>query len=331
MGILALRTLACSQSTVRVNDARNYAGEPRSAPTYESNESTGIDHAPASFDALLPPDVARRAEALGVSKSTTPLERLLVLAVLAGAFISLGAAFSTVVTAGADTHAGVSRLLGGVSFSLGLILVIVAGAELFTGNTLLIIATASRRVRLRTLLWNWVIVYTGNFVGALATTVVLYWSGFYDETVGSRTLEIAAAKTSLGFREAVLLGVLANALVCLAVWLSLSARSVTDKVLAITFPVSAFVASGFEHSIANMSFIPAGLFIKAWSSPSYWDRLSAAADDYPTITWQDLLLGNLAPVTIGNIIGGAVLVGFVYWFVYLRHRSDVAESSNRTA
>jgi formate transporter len=214
-------------------------------------------------DALLPPDVARRAEDVGVAKVTMPTESLFVLAVLAGAFITLGAVFSTVVTAGGGLAPGPARLLGGLVFSLGLVLVVVAGAELFTGNALVAIATASRRVRVRALLRNWLIVYVGNFVGALLTTVGVVWSGIYeraDGAVGVRALDIAAAKTSLAADEAVILGVFANALVCLAVWLSLSARSVTDKILAVTFPVTAFVAAGFEHSIANMYFIPAGLF-----------------------------------------------------------------------
>jgi formate transporter len=288
------------------------------------------DGAVPSFDALLPPDIARRAESVGVAKATMRFDRLAVLSVLAGAFISLGAMFSTVVTAGNGMPPGVARVLGGLVFSLGLILVVVAGAELFTGNALVVIATASRRIRVGTLLQSWVVVYVGNFVGALLTTLVIYWSGFYDGgggAVGARALEIAAAKTSLGFREAVLLGVLANALVCLAIWLAMSARSVTDKVFAIIFPITAFVAAGFEHSIANMYFIPAGLFIKAWSPNSFWSGANISSRAFPTITWQNFFGGNLLPVTIGNIIGGAVMVGLVYWFVYLRgHHADATSS-----
>jgi formate/nitrite transporter len=288
----------------------------------EQAEATeGHGGAPWSFDALLPADIARRAEAVGVAKAATRLDRLVVLGVLAGAFISLGAVFSTVVTAAGGMAPGLTRLLAGLTFSLGLVLVVVAGAELFTGNALLVIATASRRVRIRALLHNWLIVYVANFAGALLTTLFVYWSGMYESAgagPGVRALEIAATKTSLGFREAVLLGVLANALVCLAVWLSLSARSVADKVLAVVFPITAFVAAGFEHSIANMYFIPAGLSIKAWAPGSFWATAGVTAVDYPTVTWRDFLVGNLLPVTIGNIIGGAVLVGLVYWFVYLR-------------
>jgi formate transporter len=272
-------------------------------------------------DALLPPDVARRAEAVGVAKVAMPTQRLFVLSVLAGAFIALGAVFATVVTAGGGMAPGVARLLGGLVFSLGLVLVVVAGAELFTGNALVVIATASRRVGVGALIRNWLVVYVGNFVGAVLTTVGVVWSGIYesgDGAVGLRALDIAAAKTSLGTDEALFLGVFANALVCLAVWLSLSARSVTDKVLAVIFPVSAFVAAGFEHSIANMYFIPAGLFLRAWAPPGFWASTGTNPGDYPTVTWPDFVVGNLLPVTIGNIVGGAALVGLVYWFVYLR-------------
>jgi formate/nitrite transporter len=274
-----------------------------------------------SVDALLPAETARRAENIGVAKTEMRLDRLAVLSVLAGAFIALGAVFSTVVTAGGDIAPGIARLLGGLVFSLGLVLVVIAGAELFTGDTLTVMATASRRVRVGALLRTWSIVYVGNFIGALATTLAVYWSGIYESqggTVGARALEIASVKTSLGFREAVFLGVFANALVCLGVWLSLSARSVTDKILAVVFPITAFVAAGFEHSVANMYFIPAGILIKAWAPASFWSDIGRTAGDAPTVTWHDLLVGNLLPVTIGNLIGGAVLVGLVYWFVYLR-------------
>jgi formate/nitrite transporter len=265
--------------------------------------------------------MARRAEEIGVAKATAPWERLAALSVLAGAFIALGGVFSTSVTAGPGLAPGVGRLLGGLVFSLGLVLVVIAGAELFTGNSLVVTAAASRRIRVSALLRNWGIVFVGNLVGATATALLVYWSGFFDGasgTIGARALEIAARKTSLGTLDAVLLGVLANALVCLAVWLCYSARSVSDKILAIIFPITAFVACGFEHSIANMYFIPAGLFIKAWAPSSFWAATGTSASAFPSITWRDYLVGNLAPVTLGNIIGGAVFVGLVYWFVYLR-------------
>lgn len=240
---------------------------------------------------------------------------------LAGAFIAFGAVFSTVVTAGPGLAPGVSRLLGGLVFSLGLILVIVGGAELFTGNTLVVIAFASRRVRLRALLRNWAIVYIGNVVGAGAIAALMVWSGRLDSgdgSIGVRALDIATAKSSLAVPRAFVSGILANTLVCLAVWMSFSARSVTDKVIAVVPPVAAFVAAGFEHSIANLYFVPVGLLQRAWAAPSFWTRSGKQPADYHRLGWVRFLTHNLAPVTLGNIVGGALLVGLTYWFVYLR-------------
>jgi formate/nitrite transporter len=279
-----------------------------------------------SLDALLPPDVARAAEGVGVTKATMRFDRLFVLGVLAGAFIALGSMFSTVVTVGGDLDPGLARLLGGLVFSLGLVLVVVAGAELFTGNNLIAIAFASRRIRFVALLRAWGVVYVANFVGALATALIVYFSGHTRNVagVGPRALEIAEVKTSLPFGQAILLGVLANALVCLAVWLALSARSVTDKIVAIVLPVAAFVAAGFEHSIANMYFIPTGLFLKEWAPHSFWKQSGVRPGQYGNITWSKFFLDNLVPVTIGNVIGGAVLVALVYWYVYRRGATDSA-------
>ena len=289
---------------------------------------------PVDLDALLPPEVARSAEAVGVTKATMRVDRLFVLGVLAGAFIGLGAMFATVVTAGNAPPTGPIRLLGGVVFSLGLILVVVGGAELFTGNNLMAIAFASRRIRLRKLLRAWGIVYVANFVGAVLTAAVVYWSG---ETrtvahVGVRALDIAAAKTSIPFGEAVLLGIMANGLVCLAVWMAMAARSVTDKILAIVLPVAAFVAAGVEHSIANMYFIPAGLFIQRWAPHAFWVANDVKPAAYAGLSWSSFLVDNLVPVTIGNVIGGAILVGLVYWYVYRRRVGGAAiDSTSHTA
>jgi len=251
-------------------------------------------------------------------------DRLFVLGLLAGAFIALGAMFSTVVTAGSDLDPGLARLLAGIVFSLGLVLVVVAGAELFTGNNLMAIAFASRRIRLRALLRAWGVVYVANFLGALGTALIVYFSGHTRNVpdVGRRALEIAATKTSLPFGQAILLGVLANALVCLAVWLAMSARSVTDKIVAIVLPVAAFVAASFEHSIANMYFIPTGLFLKAWAPDSFFVRSGVKPSQYANLTWSRFFLDNLVPVTIGNVIGGAGLVALVYWYVYRRGVRD---------
>ena len=279
---------------------------------------------PVSFhiDALLPAEMAAKAEEIGVKKAGLDYGRLFTLAVLAGAFIALGALFSTTVAAGSSALPyGIGRLLAGLVFSMGLILVVVGGAELFTGNNLIVMAWANRRITTRLMLRNWVVVYLGNFVGAAATAVLVYLSGQYafgNGAVGAQALATANAKVNLGFAQAVVLGILCNALVCLAVWLSYSGRSTTDKILAITGPITAFVAAGFEHSVANMYFIPIAMFIRAGAPESFWKAIARTAADYPALTWQRLLLNNLLPVTLGNVIGGAVLVGVVYWFVYLR-------------
>jgi formate transporter len=258
-----------------------------------------------------PAEMAQRVETGGVDKSKLETGRLLALGVLAGAFIALGAAFATSVGAGSTLGFGPTRLLMGAVFSLGLILVVVGGGELFTGNNLLVMAWLHRRVTIAQVLRNWGIVYTGNFLGASLTALICHWSGIAalgSGQIGQSAVQIALAKVNLPCEQAFFRGVLCNALVCLAVWLSYSARSTTDKVLAVIFPVTAFVAVGFEHSVANMYFIPFGLML---------DPGAAAPGSVP-LNWANFLWRNLLPVTLGNIVGGAGLVGAVYWFVYLR-------------
>lgn len=279
------------------------------------------------FDLFLPPVMARKAEELGVKKANTPFLTMFLLSVLAGAFIALGAIFCTVVLAGTSGMSyGVARLLGGLVFCLGLILVVVGGAELFTGNNLISIAWASGKVKTGALLRNWTIVFLGNFAGSLATAVLMLIARQYTAgsgVVGETALKIAAGKVHLGFMQAVALGILCNGLVCLAVWLTYSGRSTTDKILAILFPVTAFVAAGFEHSVANMYFIPYALLIQQFD-PAFVSSLgSAVALD--GLTWGAFLLKNLLPVTIGNIIGGAVMVGIVYWLIYLVNEKPAAD------
>ncbi len=284
----------------------------------------GTDLSNHGIDALLPPEMARKAEAVGVQKTRLDVVSLLALAVLAGAFIALGGMFATTVLAGADgvLPFGLSRLLSGVVFCLGLILVVVGGAELFTGNTLMVIAWAAGEVRLREMLRAWVIVYIGNFIGAIGTAALVFLSGQYlsgGGSVAAVALNLALNKVTLSFDHALFLGILCNVLVCLAVWLSFGARTATDKVLVILFPVSAFVVAGFEHSVANMYFIPLGLFIKAWGPDALWTQMGSATAGYGALTWPAFFV-SLIPVTIGNIIGGGGLVGAVYWFIYLRKR-----------
>jgi formate transporter FocA len=278
---------------------------------------------PISLDSLLPPEMAKKAENIGVNKVNLGPFRMLALAVLAGAFIAMGAVFMTTVTAGASgvLPYGIARLVGGLAFCLGLILVVVAGAELFTGNNLIVMAWASRKVTTGKLLRNWVIVYFGNFVGAVLTAYGMYLSGqfaFGQGAVGLQALTIANAKVGLGFTQAIVLGIFCNALVCMAVWLCMSARTTTDRILSVLFPISAFVAAGFEHSIANMYFIPVALFIKGGAPAEFWTNIGKTAADFSNVTWGNFFVANLLPVTIGNIIGGALMVGLVYWFIYLR-------------
>ncbi len=278
------------------------------------------------IDSLLPSEMALRAEEIGVKKALMDFPALFVLSVLAGAFIAFGSILSTTVMAGADGFLsfGVTKLLGGLVFSLGLILVVVGGAELFTGNNLIVMAWANRRVSTFQILRNWTVVYLGNFVGAFGAALLVFLSGQYlfgNGAVGATALSIAKTKSNLGFGQAIALGILCNVLVCLAVWMSFSGRTTTDKVLAVFPPITAFVACGFEHSIANMYFIPIGILVKTSASETFWAQIGKTADDYSSLTIENFLLRNLLPVTIGNVIGGAVLVGIVYWFVYLRNRT----------
>jgi len=284
---------------------------------------------PAGLDALPPLEMARKAELVGVVKVGMSTANTFALSVLAGAFIALGAIFATTVTAGGgDLPFGIVRLVGGLAFSLGLILVVVAGAELFTGNNLVVMAWASRRVRSAQVARNWALVYLGNFVGAMATAGLLFVGKQYefgDGAVGVQALSIAASKTSLGFVQAIALGAFCNGLVCLAVWLCYSARTTADKILSIVPPIAAFVAAGFEHSVANMFFIPMGLLVKSDAAfVSGQDAVPSLTD----LTWDRFVTVNLVPVTIGNVIGGALMVGAIYWFVYLRDAAPVASAQS---
>lgn len=263
-----------------------------------------MENEPYPSDAYPPQEIARRVERLGVAKAHADALTLLVLAVLAGAFISLGALFFTVVTTDSAVGFGPTRLLGGVSFSLGLILVVVAGAELFTGNNLIAMAWASRLIGFREVMRNWLIVYTGNVIGSIGTVVLVLWAdvaALGNGAVGETAVRIARGKAELPLAEVFARGILCNALVCLAVWLAIGARSVTDKILAILFPITAFVAIGFEHSIANWYFLPFGL----------------ALDGEGVVTMTGAA-GNIVAATAGNIIGGTLLVAGVYWIAYLR-------------
>ena len=267
------------------------------------------DRTGSSHDPYAPAEIAHLVENIGVRKAALPLLPLVVLGILAGAFIAFGAMFFTLSITDSALGFGPTRLIGGLVFSLGLILVVIAGAELFTGNNLIVMAWADRKVTSGQLLRNWTVVYGANFVGAAATAVMMVWSGSL--ALGNGAVEetaraIATGKVAMPWFEAFIRAVLCNALVCLAVWLSMSAHRVTGKILAIIFPITAFVALGFEHSVANMYFLPLGWLLGA---------------DGVTVT---AIIANLVPVTLGNIIGGSLFVALVYWLVYLRH-SDQAD------
>jgi len=294
------------------------------------------------IDALMPAEMAKRAEYVGVRKAEAPFVTMLALAVLAGAFIAMGAIFATTIWAGGMTvntaegakafttalPYGFNRLLGGLVFCLGLILVVVGGAELFTGNNLIAMAWASRKVTTAGLLRNWVVVYIGNFIGALATAVLMFLTKQYtfsNGAIGLQALNIANSKSGLDFVQALALGIMCNALVCMAVWMTFGARSTLDKIGAIIFPITAFVAAGFEHSIANMYFIPIGLFIKSFAPATFWETIGKAPADFPALTWGNFFVNNLIPVTIGNIIGGVILVAAIYWVIYLRPEKPTVE------
>ncbi|MEQ9606135.1 MAG: formate/nitrite transporter family protein [Kiloniellaceae bacterium] len=260
---------------------------------------------PTGIDAYKPAEIAQRIEEAGVGKTQLGLVQMVALSILAGAFIAFGAAFYTVVMTGADPGFGPSRLLGGAAFSLGLILVVVGGAELFTGNALMVMAWVDRRIGTGALLRAWAVVYAGNLVGAVGMAVLVDLSGTLAGPQGELAVRIAEAKMALPPLEALARGILCNALVCLAVWLTFAAHSVAGKILAILWPITAFVALGYEHSIANMYLIPVGLLNGAQGGVGG-------------------LLANLVPVTLGNVIGGAGGVALAYWAAYRRSAAPAA-------
>jgi len=268
------------------------------------------------FDAYSPAQIADRVQQAGVAKARLPLLSTLMLAVLAGAFIGLGALYFVLVRSDPTLSFAPRQLLGGIAFALGLILVTIAGAELFTGNNLLVIAWADGKISTAALLRNWIVVFAGNLIGAAGLALLVFLSRHQDMdggAIGREYLSIASAKVGMPFWTAFFRGILCNSLVCLAVWMALAGRSVVDKAVAIVIPVSAFVAAGFEHSVANMYLIPLAMLLEAF------DGLHAANP----VTWSGFL-GNLLPVLLGNIIGGSVLVGLVYHLIYHRVAGDAS-------
>ena len=274
------------------------------------------------FDLLLPAAMAKVADDAGVYKATKHPLKTFYLAITAGVFISIAFTFYITVTTGtAAVPFGLAKLVGGICFSLGLMLVVVCGADLFTSTVLILVAKASGRVTWRQLGFNWLHVYFGNLIGAWVFVALLWFSGEYmvaNGAWGLNVLKTADHKVHHTFIEAVCLGILANLMVCLAVWMSYSGRSLMDKMFAMVLPVAMFVASGFEHSIANMFMIPLGIVIKNFATPEFWQAVGAAPEQFSSLTVSNFITANLIPVTIGNILGGGLLVGLTYWVIYLR-------------
>lgn len=262
------------------------------------------------FDAFSPAEIFARVESVGVTKARLPLPSMLMLSMLAGAYIGLGALYYVLVRADPTLGFAARQVLGGAVFSLGLLMVVVAGAELFTGNNLLVMAWAASRISTRELLRSWLIVFCGNFLGAVGLAVLVVLSNHpaaNHGAVAAQYLQIAAAKTQLSFVPAFFSGVLCNALVCVAIWMAIAGRSVVDKAVAIVFPISAFVAAGFEHCVANMYLIPMAMLIQA----------TGGGGASPPVLWSGLL-ANMVPVVLGNLAGGAVFVGVVFHVIYTR-------------
>jgi len=281
-----------------------------------------------TVDAFTPPEIAEHMENLGVKKAKLDFWSMITLAVLAGSFIGFGAELFTLAVTNSGLGYGLNKLVGGLVFSLGLILVVVAGAELFTGNNMIIMAWVSRKLTLGQVMRNWTTVYLGNLAGSLGLVVLMYLSRqwtFADYQVGAMALNIANAKVNLSFTEGIVRGILCNVLVCLAVWLCASGRSVIDKILSIIFPITAFVASGFEHSIANMYFIPMGLLLRG--EPNVLSAAGLTASDLVNLNFHGFIQ-NLISVTTGNIFGGGFMVAVVYWFIYRRPENFKARFTN---
>ncbi len=266
-----------------------------------------------------PAQIAEKMSAAGQKKVVTPTGKFFTLAILAGAFIAFGAELSIMIGHQTGLGVGVTKLLAGSVFSVGLMLVIIAGSELFTGDNLIVIAALEKKIRWSQVLNRWMLVYLGNFVGSILLAAIMFGTGLWltnGGLVGASALNIANAKVNLTFMQALMRGIGCNWLVCLAVWMAISAKDIAGKILAIYFPIMAFVASGFEHSVANMFFIPYGLFLKG--SSTVVDATGKAASAFSNLTWGNLFTKNLIPVTIGNIIGGALFVGMLYWYIYLK-------------
>lgn len=273
-------------------------------------------------DAFTPAEVADKVKTLGVVKANMALFPLVILSLMAGAFIAFGAMYYTVAITDSSVGYGLTKLIGGLVFALGFILVVIAGAELFTGNTMVVMAYAKRCISFADLMRNWGIVYIGNAVGALVTVYLVWLSGYLHDAhhlVGATALKVGLAKVDHSLTEAFVRGLFCNVLVCLASWMVYASRTVTDKVLAVLFPISAFVAMGFEHCIANMYIIPVAML--ASMDPAIVAASGLDATELAKLSATGMA-GNIVPVTLGNIVGGAGFVAMAYYVVFVYGRRD---------
>ena len=274
------------------------------------------------IDAYSPPQIAARIDAVTAVKAKDSAVNTFLLGVNAGAFIALGAQFATLVISDSGLHAGLTAVVGAIVFCLGLIMVVVGGAELFTGNCMIFIGYMEKRITTRRIFDHWTISLIGNFVGSLLVVFLVYKANqfsFYDYMVGGKALLIANKKVNLTFTTAFSKAVLCNAMVCMAVWVCFSARNVADKIMTLVFPIAGFVASGFEHLVANMYFIPMGIILK--SKPEVVaaaEKMAGKTLDLSNLTWKGFFVINQIPVFIGNVVGGIILAGLAFWFIYLR-------------
>ncbi|MCK6262872.1 formate transporter FocA [Vibrio sp. ZSDE26] len=274
------------------------------------------------FDSLLPPQMAERAAEIGVGKATKDPMKSFLLAISAGIHIGIAFVFYTTVTTGTEDMAwGIVRLIGGLAFSLGLILVIITGGELFTSSVLTLVAKAGGKISWLMLIKHWGVVYLGNLVGAILLVICMLITKQYmfdGGQVGLNAMAISQHKMHHGFFQAIALGIMCNVLVCIAVWMTFSGRTLTDKIIVMILPVAMFVSAGFEHCIANMFQVPLAIGIKTFAPTEFWQITGASIADYADLNLVDFIVNNLLPVTIGNIIGGGVFVGMWYWLIYLR-------------
>lgn len=275
---------------------------------------------------LSPKEIAEQTVNVGIKKAGLTWWRQLILGIVAGMFIALAGNASTVASIGAPTP-GLARMLSGVLFGTGLIMVLLAGAELFTGNCLISMAVFEKKVKVISMLRNWVIVYIGNLIGGLIYSFLMSYTNQMDfdkAKLGANAINVAVGKCNLDFLGAFILGIFCNVLVCVAVWVSYSSKDVVGKIVAMFFPIWIFVASGYEHCVANMYFIPMGMFCKGNDTyvAAAMEQYGLTAEQIATVNWENFFVTNLIPVTLGNIVGGVVAVGAIYWFVYLKKTKE---------